>query len=212
MKILSKVKDYYDYLVSVYGIDEDIIYDRRDCVLLNKLDHEYFTLNCLSSDIKRKNVKQFGIDENGKHRFLTKKIGKIYNFILEVGTTHYAFVVERYLDDGGNVNLEPKLVDVKTECKKRSKYPISIIPINIYGILRENFDYRDYSFIIDKELGNPILSNTYLSGIIDANDLYNRLYNYLISIREKEIIDNRNDVSKLESHGFDKKTSFRGKN
>ena len=91
------------------------------------------------------------IDENGKHRFMTKKIGKIYNFILEVGTTHYAFVVERYLDDDGNVNLEPKLVDVKTECKKRSKYPISIIPINIYGILRENFDYRDYSFIIDKE-------------------------------------------------------------
>jgi hypothetical protein len=31
----------------------------------------------------------------------------------------------------------------------------------------------------------------------------------LISVREPQIIDNRDDVQKLESKGFDKKTSFR---
>ena len=29
MKIISKFKDYYDYKVAEYGIDENLIYDRR---------------------------------------------------------------------------------------------------------------------------------------------------------------------------------------
>ena len=29
MKIISKFKDYYDYKVADYGIDENLIYDRR---------------------------------------------------------------------------------------------------------------------------------------------------------------------------------------
>ncbi len=30
MKIISKFKDYYDYLVGVYGIDEKLILDRTE--------------------------------------------------------------------------------------------------------------------------------------------------------------------------------------
>ena len=29
MKIISKFKDYYDYKVAEYGIDENLVYDRR---------------------------------------------------------------------------------------------------------------------------------------------------------------------------------------
>jgi hypothetical protein len=39
--------------------------------------------------------------------------------------------------------------------------------------------------------------------------MYNEIYNYLIAVREPNIEDNRNDIQKLESKGFDKKTSFR---
>ena len=59
------------------------------------------------------------------------------------------------------------------------------------------------------EISNPILSSTFIPSFIDAEEVYNAIYNYLISIREKPIIDNRNDTLKLESFGFDKKTSFR---
>ena len=30
MKIISKIKEYYDYIVGQYGIDNNVIFDRRD--------------------------------------------------------------------------------------------------------------------------------------------------------------------------------------
>lgn len=35
MKIIDNKKDYYDYLASIYGIDELVVYDRRGSVTLN---------------------------------------------------------------------------------------------------------------------------------------------------------------------------------
>lgn len=40
-------------------------------------------------------------------------------------------------------------------------------------------------------------------------ELEGALYEYLSSLRDKPFIDTRSDVQKLESAGFDKKTSFR---
>ena len=35
MKIIDNKKDYYDYLASIYGIDDLVVYDRRGSVTLN---------------------------------------------------------------------------------------------------------------------------------------------------------------------------------
>lgn len=57
MKIIDNKKDYYDYLASIYGIDELIVYDRRGSVTLNTdkvLIHGmeyYFSNRILSQDI-----------------------------------------------------------------------------------------------------------------------------------------------------------------
>jgi hypothetical protein len=40
MKIISKYKDYYDYLVGIYGVDEKLILDRTDFVLTSKLTNK----------------------------------------------------------------------------------------------------------------------------------------------------------------------------
>ena len=62
---------------------------------------------------------------------------------------------------------------------------------------------------IKQEIKNPILKDTYITSFIEPTEIYDKVYNYLISIREKPIVDKRNDVQKLEGYGFDKKTSFR---
>ena len=36
MKIISKFKDYYDYKVAEYGIDENLIYDRRNGTIVDR--------------------------------------------------------------------------------------------------------------------------------------------------------------------------------
>ena len=46
MKIISGgKKDYYDYLSGIYGIDEDVVYDRRDGFVFRKFCLFFITIN-----------------------------------------------------------------------------------------------------------------------------------------------------------------------
>lgn len=215
MRILCNIKDFYDHLVSIYGIDNEIIYDRRECTLLNKNNPNivYFSNNVLPEDKVQSLQSCWDIDEKGKWCFTKKMCGKFYYYVLEIGFTHIYYEIERYLSDDGKVIIKPTLIKISQNCDKISKYPMAILPLQGYGFHK----YKDCSFLrIDKDKSNdypnPILSSSYLSGFITSDFVYNELYNYFISTKNKEIKDNRNDVQKLESHGFDKKTSFRGKN
>lgn len=215
MRILGNIKDFYDHLVSIYGIDNDIIYDRRECTLLNKDTHPivYFTKQLLLEDKLKSLQNCWNIDDKGKYNFSKKMCGKFYYYVLEIGFSHIFYEIERYLSDDGTVVIIPTLIKIKQNCDKVSKYPMAILPLQGYGFHK----HKDCSFLrVDKDkvndYPNPILSSSYLSGFITADFVYNELYNYFISTKGKEIKDNQTDIQKLESHGFDKKTSFRGKN
>jgi len=56
---------------------------------------------------------------------------------------------------------------------------------------------------------NPILSGTFIPKVIPPSEIWSALYEYLSSLNDKPIIDSRSDIQKLESAGFDRKTSFR---
>lgn len=179
MKIISKVKDYYDYLVGIRGIDEDVVYDRRNCFVFNEFSHGAFL-------------------KGGKigHTFFP-----IYHCVLEVGYIHYLFSL---VPTNGTVDV--KLVKRFKVEKKKSNSPISFINVRYNG---KSSEIEYCTNRLDNILENPILKNTWVPTFISADDLYDDLYDYLISIREPRIIDDRTDVEKLESKGFDRKTSFR---
>lgn len=48
-----------------------------------------------------------------------------------------------------------------------------------------------------------------MAEFIPADEVYINVYNYLSAQKTPNIVDNRTDVEKLISKGFDKKTSFR---
>jgi hypothetical protein len=180
MKIISKVKDYYDYLVGIRGLDEDIVYDRRNCFVFNEFHHGEFL-------------------KGGKMKY---SFLPIYHYVLEVGYTHYLFSL---VPKDGSVDV--KLIKkIKVE-KKRSNSPISFISVR-YNVYRKSTEI-EYTKRLDLIWENPILKNTWVPTFISAEEIYDNLYDYLISIREPQIIDNRTDVEKLESKGFDRKISFR---
>ena len=56
---------------------------------------------------------------------------------------------------------------------------------------------------------NPILRDTYITKVIPPETVWKYVYEYLSSLRDKPIVDTRTDLEHLESHGFDKKKSFR---
>lgn len=210
MKIISGgKKDYYDYLVAKFGIDEDIVYDRRDSYVVRPScqGHIFFCKEKYYSDKPKEKKKMWHINEHGKDVYGVVEVGLILHFVLEIGYCRYLFRVERYLNDNGDVVLSPSL-EKKLDEDKKSKHTISIIPCDVVKYYWLSKDEK-IQYHMNEEIPNPILSSTFVPSFIDAEEVYNAIYNYLISIREKPIIDNRNDTLKLESFGFDKKTSFR---
>lgn len=212
MKILDGLKkDYYDYLAGIYGIDNDIVYDRRDGFKFRKFEklQEYFIKDVIVYDDREKEISTLYENINGKRTPIKKARGRILEFALEVGYKKFLFEVERYLENG-EIKLKPNLIKELSSTNKLSDAPIAIIPCTIkyrrqYFVVDEN----DISYYKRNEVKNPILSSTFIPSFIEPNIIWNEVYNYLISIRDIPIVDTRNDVQKLESFGFDKKTSFR---
>lgn len=149
-------------------------------------------------------------------------------FGLIIGSMAYVFLVYRVLQNETDkeVRLVPKLMrKFKFDrSKTKSKAPILIgeltynrldIPWKI--VRKQDDEFYEYvskvGYIRPDAKGNynenPILDGTWIPSMIPAEEVWNNISDYLLSIKEPVIIDNRTDIQHLESHGFDKKTSFR---
>lgn len=209
MKIISKIRDYYDYLQNYFGIDELVVYDRRKSFPIDinnyyigyGLDNIFKKEKDKTYDIKRRLVKGYGIK-------VPVMEGRFLYFVVESGYYHYFFKVERYLDDNDNLILEPQLIEKKkiSKDKKLSDCPLSICTDVTYYRYEGTFTVNKQSKNI---VENPILKNTYIPKFIDAKEMWNNLYEYISSLRDKEFEDTRTNEQHIESHGFDKKISFR---
>lgn len=150
-------------------------------------------------------------------------------FDIVIGSVAYMFLVYRVLQNVNDkeVKLVPVLIRKFTfdRSKTKSKAPILIgglsysyndIPWNI-AYQREGDEYYKWiakvGYIAPNKDGdydeNPILADTWIPSLIPAEEVWNNISDFLLSIKEPKIVDNRTDVQHLESHGFDKKTSFR---
>lgn len=229
MKIIDNKKDYYDYLSGIYGIDELIVFDRRNSRMLNGEGvlqpglEECFTMTRLPDDkpleakdlwklksvpnrCEAAKVKKFHI-----HRKLLE--GRVFHYVLEVGWNHYFFEVERWIDSKNDhdVCLEYRLLKLERGVKHRiSESPISIAPCKLdFGFWTGEIEWERTKVDVSKHVVNPILSETYIPKVVPPEEVWKAIYEFLSSQKEKPIVDTRSDIQKLESAGFDKKTSFR---
>ena len=151
-----------------------------------------------------------------------------YFFGLVIGSVAYMFIVYRVLqnESDAEVKLVPKLLRkfVCDRSKTTSKAPILIgeltynhsdIPWNIAYKRGDEFyeALAKVGYIKPNSNGefveNPIMDGTWIPAFIPAEEVWNNITDFLLSIKEPPVIDNRTDIQHLESHGFDKKTSFR---
>jgi hypothetical protein len=208
MLIISNVKDYYDYCISYYGLDKDVVYDRRE--YSDVKNSEFFKqTEYYGFDSYRTNVNIWVKNENGKYKREKRLSGKFSYFILEVGNTHYIFSVERYKDNNNEIHVNSELKEVKENIDKIVKdVPLAIIPCHYYYNWLEG-DYVLSSIYKQHIIKNPILKDTYITSYISGEDMFLKIYNWLLSEKDKPIIDKRTDIQKLEGYGFDKLSSFR---
>jgi len=213
MKILDNKKDFYDYLVGEYGIDDLTVFDRRKAVIIKANVKPEKHVDYLFSTVRGdKDIYQ---KEEYSYRIGKKvKIGTYYRFALKTGRHFYHFLVERYLIDDMNVCIKTQLINEEDNDFLYSDLALAILP---YPNYQYYFSEKDYYRIEDKQrdvykdqiIDLPILKDTVIPKYVLAKDVFLNIYSHLSSKKDIKVEDNRSDIMKLQSAGFDKIESFR---
>lgn len=184
MKIITKYRDYYDYLVGIYGIDELLVYDRRSAKSLT----EAGTANLTVAVCGRK-YKFFKSSPDGEWLHTPEEI-------LEYATTHRGrSPFDRF---GSITNIQQAKREYGyangeyTDANKKHRNPVLM------------YDY-------DKTW-TPVTNLQHIGfhRVMDAHTIYNEISLFLGWMKDNPPIpDNQTSIEKVVSHGFDKRFSFR---
>ena len=237
MKIISKFKDFYDYKVAKYGMDEKLVYTRKTyCEYFERFVIDVYTASDdrISEENFNKNLKDDikPIDEKNIHKILFIGEKLIHLFFTENGVyTHFDIKNENDLrklndfqykkeitfKDGKKFNIFSKFGSdwedlLSYNRKKLITYDIDKddIILNEPMLLIELIGKSKSSryLYIYKFTYNPILSK--LRVYIDEDFIWQSLVEFLSNKRsEKEISPEVSNENKILSKGFDLKTSFR---
>lgn len=210
MLIIDKHVDYYDYLSNIYGCDKRVVLDRRGSI---KMSDE--SIVALIGHISE--YTPFYTDSN------------YYFFLLEIGYIQYVIKIEDikfkksiHLNFDKFISCSMEIFHTFKNNKHYFESPISIrrVEINftynwkksearIKYILNNNFK-ETITKIYDNFIDLPILTGTQITKIIDPQDIWKELQNYISSLNnDKDVSISMTDVERAEVHGFDKVTSFR---
>ncbi|MGB1019408.1 MAG: hypothetical protein ACPGVH_10050 [Chitinophagales bacterium] len=192
MKIISKYKDYYDYLQGIFGIDNYKIY-KRDKIFK---EHEF--------DLKF---------EDFKDRYLVPHF--FYSFAINntiyvmVKTKKGIFPLSKKLLKSlkyGKYAIESILeYDKKaTDINKTLRKPIvvGIGKLNSYWMYNRKSDWKTEN--------DPYLKSFSFHKVFSAQELYIEVDSFLGWMKDNpEIPNKQTNAEKLLAKGFDKKISFR---
>jgi len=196
MKVISKYKDYYDYLAGVYGMDERLVLDRTNFGTPLYTDFVNFYICGKQIDAYFDSTEnKFYFGEDLKIKFPKKEIKKSRWGITWLNERDDNYI---YLNSN-KVRYGAKISTVIIEDKKKLNEKLGCpILCNTIGVTYNSAPA--YTLF-------PKLDETGIAKILPPHDIYMMLCEWLG--KEKEIIDKRNDEEKLLSAGFDKKISFR---
>lgn len=209
MKILDKYKDYYDFYQNIY-IDNSLVFDRRGSI---KLGDSYFLSNLpIYNDTRRNDLFAWN-----KQAF----------FILQVGYSNWVFKAVATKSEvsptGSKYNTDYKieLIESWKDYNHLNSMRFGLAKTTVFtqehGYIKDMLKhYSDEIYLIKlgnyeikSQIDNPIFEGSKIPSVLDAWELYQAIEEYFSSLKSEKIVDNQTDLEKIESHGFDKKESFR---
>ena len=202
MRILDKNKDFYDYL---QDYDSDIVFDRRGSHILTNEELNFFPL------------------------YNRYKVDDVY-LLLQIGYTNWLIVEKpiKIIKDVSGYNIVKdfsiELIEMWKDYNKSVDFKFGEIKnrYTIEYITSKKFNHN-LALIDDIKLGNfeyknnlaeksqIVLSKTKLPSILNAQDVYLAIEEWLSHKKDDVIHDSMTDKEKIVSHGFDTKSSFREK-
>ena len=226
MKIISKHKDYYDYLQGIYGMDEVMTYDRRTDNLIRRKDigsglpgeyltHEFAICNKVYTLFEYKRKVYHTVDEIIELDRILKKDNKAKYDLLDYGRWSWRARSEQAAAD----NLF-KESNHDTDVNKIIRQPVLI---NTGGgefthtkVKEHKSGYYRSSSVMDTDKKEstgwsiPILKEFGLAKYYKADQLYQDVSAFIAWTKDHpEIPNKQTNDEKIHSHGFDKKVSFR---
>ena len=232
MKIIDKNTDFYDYLQNVYR-DDNLTLDRTDSFLLTKDDFRCGLLHrSYYREVDEKNpVYRFVLLQIGYTYWLfcaeiTKiDIGnKVKEYSIDLLSTWKNYNKSRCLIRLENIEFPLKILYGKNALKLSKEYLTKRTPVLAQAIdmgeYQTQHNYcRNTTFksvglhTLRTEKHIPLLKACGLSNLLDPLEVYLAFEEYLSSEKtssERTTSVGLTDKEKIENHGFDLKTSFRG--
>ena len=198
MRIVSKIKDFYDYLVGKWGQDEKITYVRDGERLV---ENKFYKASIGDESCLHwwGDSRLYGrIKLNNMSRYTGSQI-----VLLWIGDECIKYDVNVHYDDNGKLVSEwkdPKVSGIHVDwsyLKRESDAPV-VWEVRTWWRLK-----------LKARVENPILIGTKYAGLVDPEKMWLSIYNYILRKNNEDIVDNRTNDEKIECAGFDKKTSFR---
>ena len=223
MKIISKFKDYYDYKVAEYGIDENLVYDRRlpMGVHIAIPQREWITLDNTADDEALHSVLYVGNEL--VHLFATPS--KVYTHwdLTDLMDLHYRIYdlwhgdLSVLMNDGKKIRLVSYLSSSRDTLIKQLEASRGD---NVFN-LKDNPPFLDLKqpllLIFNRDYRSENRATHYLNlrelGVyLDPDFVWQNIVQYLsyLKTQAEQSPELPNDL-KIESKGFDKKHSFRPK-
>ena len=197
MKIISKVKDYYDYLSGIWGVDDKIVLTRTNEFRMNQpIDlsiHTFIIGGNLIQIYFDGNSYYFGeelkeFDDSTKYN----RLDGYYRIPIGYKTGRQRNVcVAKNIQSGFDYLNEKFNSPIIYRCDSWYYHDVTTENFNIY----------------------PILSSTPIPRFIDPSDAYKMISDYLSRQLDNKLenIPTLSDTQKLQNKGFDKLSSFRPK-
>lgn len=197
MKIIDNKKDYYDYLSGIWGIDDKVVFDRRGSRVCEDA----------VEDMK------MTFDEWGGFEVVDcyVKIGEwVYGFGKDAGSGRMV-LMDKIVGGRWRERIDTSNPVEYGKFPMRKELPDDIVSM-YYRIFKTNGkkDGLLYGFHRSVTISNPLLGQfDFIKKYIPPEEAWQKIYDCISKMNDKEIIDNRSDIEHLESAGFDRKTSFR---
>lgn len=192
MKILSKHKDYYDYLVGTYGYDPTVTYDRRILPLIK------FDGSITEKDTDP--VQKFMFYICGRRLTIFEYKGVLYHTKEQIEKLNKLLVKNK---------LKKYSIFLPYTYRKHSYGKKHNVPSDVNLKLRQPivFDLNG-----NEDYYVPFLSTYNFHHIYDADTMYRKVYEFMSWLNDNPPApDNQTNDGKIVSHGFHRKTSFRPK-
>ena len=223
MKIISKFKDYYDYKVAEYGIDENLVYDRRlpAVVSIGTPQRSWITLDDVADDEALHSVLYVG----NELVYLFATPSKVYTHwdFADSEDLHYRIYdlwhgdLSVLMNDGKKIRLVSYLSSSRDTLIKQLEASRGD---NVFN-LKDNPPFLDLKqpllLIFNRDYRSENRATHYLNlqelGVyLDPDFVWQNIAQYLsyLKTQAEQSPELPNDL-KIESKGFDKKHSFRPK-